>query len=169
MKRKGNVGLAVVLIAVGVWFLLIELVPSVKAFAYNQDFWPIPIIAIGGLLALVALATWTPPLLVPAAIVGGIGGLLYYQNLTGDWASWAYAWALIPCFVGLGILLAGLLERNLNTMAGGAWTLFSGLMMFAIFGAFLGGSWAVFRFWPALLILAGFAFIARGLVKRRPA
>ena len=42
------------------------------------------------------LLTGQPGMLVPACIVGGIGGMLYWQNLTGDWASWSYSWSLIP-------------------------------------------------------------------------
>jgi hypothetical protein len=41
---------------------------------------------------------------VAACIIGGIGGILYWQSYTGDWASWAYVWTLIPGFSGIGII-----------------------------------------------------------------
>ncbi len=40
---------------------------------------------------------------MPSIIVGGIGGILAYQDYTGHWESWSYLWTLIPGFVGLGI------------------------------------------------------------------
>jgi hypothetical protein len=43
----------------------------------------------------------------PGSILAGIGGIFYYQNLTNDWESWAYIWALIPGFVGIGVSSAG--------------------------------------------------------------
>ena len=42
-------------------------------------------------------------MMVPASIVTGIGGLLYWQNATGRWESWSYAWALIVASVGVSI------------------------------------------------------------------
>ena len=53
--------------------------------------------------------TGAPGMAVPAAIVAGIGGILYYQYATKNYASWSYMWTLIPGFVGVGLILAGLL------------------------------------------------------------
>ncbi len=167
MKTRANIAWALVLILVGAWFLAVELTPVLKTFAYGAATWPIPIVGFGALLALLALITWVPGLWVPACIVGGIGGLLYYQNSTGNWGSWAYAWGLIPCFVGVGILLAGIFERNRNAVIGGGWTFFGGAAMFAIFGAFLGGSSLLARFWPVLLIALGLAFLFTGILHKR--
>ncbi len=64
------------------------------------------------MLALLGLLFWVPGMIVPAAIVAGVGGLLYWQNATGNWASWAYSWALIPGFSRVGTLLSSLLERR---------------------------------------------------------
>lgn len=77
---------------------------------------------------------------VPACIVGGIGGLLLWQNATGEWQSWAYAWTLIPGFVGVGTLLSGLLGGTLRRDFGaGAWRVLISLISFGIFASFLGG------------------------------
>jgi hypothetical protein len=167
MKTRSNIATALVLIGVGAWFLAIEMSPAVKAFAYGSATWPLPIIGIGAGLALIGLLTWTPGTFIPACIVAGIGGLLYYQNTTGDWESWSYAWALIPGFVGVGIILAGLLDRKRGAIAGGGWTLFSSLVLLAIFGSFLGGWWVVTRYWPALVILLGLLILGQGIFRRR--
>jgi hypothetical protein len=44
---------------------------------------------------------------IPGMIVTGIGALLFAQNLTGYWESWAYAWTLCGVFLGMGFMLMG--------------------------------------------------------------
>jgi hypothetical protein len=168
MRTRSSLAAAFVLIAIGAWFLLVELFPQVRDFAYSQGTWPLTIIGIGVFLAAIGLITWVPGLLVPASIVTGIGGLLYWQNATGNWESWAYAWALIPGFAGVGMLLNGLFSRERGTLAAGGWMIFVSLVMFAIFGSFLGGSELLSQYWPVLLILMGVLILAQGLFRRRP-
>jgi hypothetical protein len=86
---------------------------------------------------------------------------------TKNFGSWAYAWALIPCFTGIGTILAGIFERNRGTVIGGGWTLFSGLVMFAIFGSFLGGSAILGTYWPVLLIALGLVLLFTGILRKR--
>jgi hypothetical protein len=164
-NKRGNIAAALVLILLGAWFLAVQLIPGLRQFAYSQFSWPLIIIGVGVLLALIGLLTWVPAMLIPACIVGGIGGLLYWQNATGNWESWAYAWTLIPGFVGVGVFLSGLLGGDRKAMTGGAWTIFNSLVLLAIFGTFLGGL-RLWTYWPALLILAGVLLLARGLVRR---
>ena len=60
-------------------------------------------------------------LAVPGSIVTMVGMILFYQNVTGHWASWAYAWLLIfPTAVGLGIAIAGLWSDEPKTVRSGA-------------------------------------------------
>jgi hypothetical protein len=166
MRNRGSISTAIILIAVGFWFLALEIFPGVKDFAYGDKFWPIPIMGVGALLLLVGLITRSPGMFIPASIVGGIGGLLYYQNWTGNWESWAYAWALIPAFVGIGIILVGLAERKRGVLFGGAWTLFSGLLLFGIFGSIFGGSILVARYWPVLVIALGLLILGRSFIRQ---
>lgn len=101
---------------------------------------------------------------MPAAIFSGIGGLLYWQNATNQWASWAYAWTLIPGFAGVGALLMGLLGKEpMRNFRAGAWLVFISLVMFAIFGAFLGGMNFFGPYWPLLLVALGVILLARNL------
>ncbi len=166
MKSRGKIAMAILLMALGGWFLAIEFVPQVEHFAYGATTWPLPIVGTGVLLALLALFTWTPGMMVPAAIVGGVGSLLYWQNLTGNWASWAYAWALIVVFVGVGIGLAALMQRSRSGLAGAGWTIFIGLLQFVIFGAFLGGDTIIRRYWPVTLIVLGLLLLLQGFFRR---
>jgi hypothetical protein len=156
------------LVLLGVFFLFLQLVPGFSRILRIDLFWPLIVVAAGGLMLVLGLATRTPDLAVPASIVGGIGLLLFYQNVTGDWASWAYAWALIPGFVGVGVILARLLGgRPEGGIQGGGTLILISLVMFLVFGAFLGPFGALSALWPLLLILGGVLLLGRSLLQRR--
>jgi hypothetical protein len=104
-RRRSSLAAGLVLILLGAWFLVAQWVPGLQTWFS----WPLTIVGVGVLLLIIGLLTRVPAMAVPACIVGGIGGLLYWQNATGNWESWAYAWTLIPGFVGVGIVLSGLL------------------------------------------------------------
>jgi hypothetical protein len=166
MRNRSSVIPALVLIMIGLWLLAIQVYPPLRSFANAPDTWPFSVIGVGAVLAVLALVSWTPGLLIPASIVGGIGAILYYQNTTGDWESWAYAWALIPGFVGTGMVFSGLLERRRASIFQGAWTIFYSAFLFLIFGSFLGGWGLMAQYWPVLLIAAGLILLARNFFPR---
>jgi hypothetical protein len=162
-RRSGLIG-GLLLILLGAWFLVTQWVPGLRP----QFSWPWIIIGVGILLLVIGLATGVPGLAVPACIVGGIGGLLYWQNATGNWESWAYAWTLIPGFVGLGIVLSGLLGgETRQSIRGGGWLMLISLVLFAVFGSFFGGLGLLGPYWPVLLILLGLIALARSLFRPR--
>jgi len=107
-------------------------------------------------------------LATPACIVGGIGVLLYWQNVTGNWESWAYAWTLIPGFVGVGIVLTGLLSRgNRQSVHEGGTLILISLVLFAIFGSFFGALGLMGKYWPILLVALGLLMLIRPLFRFR--
>lgn len=167
-NRTGTVVLAVLLILFGLLWLATQIFPDLN-FIENLNFdWPWLVIGAGVALLVIGLLTRQPDMAVPAFIVGGIGCLLYYQNSTGDWASWAYAWALIPGFAGLGTIVAGLLKGNSSRQIGeGLSMIVVSAILFAIFGSFLGGPNWLGPYWPVLLILAGLWVLFSGLLRRR--
>jgi hypothetical protein len=169
MTKRTNLAVAIFLILIGSWFLAIQLYPALKAFAYGAGTWPLSIFGAGALLGILGLLFWVPGMMVPAAVVAGIGGLLYWQNLTGNWASWAYAWALIPGFSGVGTLLSGLLQRRWSVVRAGGWMLLYSLVLFAVFGSFLGGWGLIGQYWPLLLILLGLITLSQNFLHRRAA
>lgn len=153
-----------ILILLGVWFLALRFIPSLAGL-YE---WPLIVISTGIGLLIFGAVVGSPGLAVPACIVAGIGGLLAWQNATGNWESWAYVWTLIPGFVGVGILLTGLLEGDLRSKVGsGGWLLLISAVMFGIFEAFLGAGTFLQPYWPALLILVGVILLIQSLVGRR--
>jgi hypothetical protein len=166
-RNRANIAIALVLILLGAWFLALQLAPGLDEWFSRAFSWPFYVIGAGALLALIGLLTWVPEMLVPACIVAGIGGLLYWQNRYDAWESWAYAWALIPGFAGVGTILAGLLKGRRGMIVGGGWTIFNSLVLFAIFGSFLGGITILRQFWPVLLIVLGLAILVQGMFRRR--
>ncbi len=164
--NKGRVSTAILLIGVGIWYLAIAVSPLVKAIAYGPTTWPLQIIGLGILFYLAGIFALKPAMFIPGTIIAGIGGLLYYQNLTGDWDSWAYAWALIPGFVGVGLILFGVFKRKTGAMIGGLWNICTSLVLFSIFGSVFGKIAYVDKIWPVALVILGL-FLLAGAFRRK--
>jgi LiaI-LiaF-like transmembrane region len=165
-RRGGLVG-GLLLILLGGAFLAAQLIPGSRSWFNAEDSWPLIVIGIGVLLVVLAIALRTSPLAIPGCIVAGIGCMLYYQNATGNWGSWAYAWTLIPAFVGLGVLVSGLLEgQPMRSLTTGVWMILISLVAFVIFGSFLGmGRFSAY--WPLLLVLGGLLILGQAILGRR--
>ena len=168
MSRHGrmSLGAGILLVLLGGGLLAYNLIPGLKE-ALNITFtWPWIIIGVGGAMLLIGLLSGAPGMAVPAAIVAGIGGILYYQDQTGNWESWAYLWALIPGFVGLGVFISELLEGHLReAVRSGVRLMLISIVLFLIFAAFLGGPNLLGAYWPVLLILLGIYMLASPWVK----
>jgi hypothetical protein len=163
-KRRSSLVGGLLLILLGAWFLISQFLPGL----YLKFSWPWIIIGIGVLMLVIGLLSGEPDMAVPACVVGGIGGLLYWQNATGNWESWAYAWSLIPGFVGVGVILSSLLggDGGKAVRDGGSLILIS-LALFAVFGSWLGGLTLFGNYWPVLLILWGLWLLIRPLFRSR--
>jgi hypothetical protein len=167
-QRLGNLIGGLLLIALGMLFLLFQFIPGLDNFFRIDLFWPLIIIGVGAAFLVAAVAARTPPLAIPGSIIGGIGCLLFIQNLTGYWESWAFAWTFIPGFVGVGLALNGLLSGKATEglRAGGILIAIS-FILFVIFATFLGPFSFLRQLWPLLLVLAGLALLGRTLLARR--
>lgn len=101
--------------------------------------WPLFVIVPGIVLFLVGLAVGGrggTGFAVAGSIATVSGLILAFQDRTGLWATWAYAWALVaPGGVGLGLAVYGALTRQRDLALGGVWTLLTGLVIFIV-GAF---------------------------------
>jgi hypothetical protein len=168
-SRRGTITFGVLLILLGGWFLALQVVPGLSAWADNFLDWPVWVIGVGLVFLVAAVLGGTPGLAVPAAIISGTGGILYYQNVTGDWDSWAYLWTLYPGFVGIGVFLSHALEGNLNkAVREGGGGIVASAFLFGIFGSFLGGPAILRQYWPVLLIVWGLWLLVRSMwVQRR--
>lgn len=169
MNKSGRsqLALGIILLLVGGWFLLNQVNPSFQTFFAPYTKGPSVMVLIGAGILIIGLATGSPGLSVPAAIVAGIGGIFYYQEATNNFETWSYMWTLIPGFVGVGTILQGLLgentaynlKRGLNLMVVSA-------VLFLIFAAFLGGWNILGSYGPAvLLILLGLYVLGSGIYR----
>ncbi len=166
MKKQNSIVAGLIMILVGAVFLLINLSPNLAERLDISRQWPLLIIIVGLFFLLTALFG-TPSLSIPGCVISGIGGILYYQNISGNWASWSYIWALIPGFVGLGLVLMGLLDRRQRkVMREGGRLLLISAALFIVFGAFLGNLAKLNQFWPILLIGSGAWMLFRNRLSR---
>jgi protein-S-isoprenylcysteine O-methyltransferase Ste14 len=173
--RSGSPGAAVlggILIVLGLIF-----------FAGNQlnidigeATWPLYVIAPG--VALVTLGLTQrhgSGLTIFGSIVTMVGLVLFYQNATDHWESWAYAWALVgPGGSGIGMLLYGTRSGERKMARDGFWTILTALGIFAVGLIFFEGiigisgerlplpNWVL----PVAVIVIGVLVLVRGLTFR---
>ena len=88
-QNRSSLVLGILLILFGGWLVVTRQVPAVQDWLENNFTWPMWTIGAGLLILLIGLITGAPGMAVPASIVAGIGGILFYQNQTGDFAYWA--------------------------------------------------------------------------------
>jgi hypothetical protein len=167
-RRRSNIGIGVFFVLIGVLWLVYQLVPGVKDLIDLSFDWPMFIVGFGLFLFVLGLLVGAPGMAVPAMIFAGIGGLLYWQNATGNWESWAYAWTLILGFVGLGVMLTEILEGKVaSAIQGGGVLILISLIMFVIFSSFLGGPEWIGPYWPVLIIILGLIMLVRVFLRKR--
>jgi hypothetical protein len=167
-NQRTSLGLGILLVLAGLIFLLLNVMPQLKDLINVDYSWPLIIMAVGAGLLLLGLIVGAADMAVPAFIVAGIGGILYYQNMTGDWQSWSYLWTFIPGFSGLGMLVAWLFgSRGKNNVRSALDAIGTSLVLFVIFGAIFGVFEILGPYWPILLIAAGLLIFLRSLLRRK--
>ena len=167
MKNRSQLALGVVLILLGAWFIAQHQIPALQTWVAQYMSWPLNVVAAGAIILLIGLIVGAPGMAIPAAIVAGIGGILYYQNMTNDYQSWSYMWTLIPGFVGVGQIVAGVLGRSMHEARTGMNLILVSVVMFIIFAAIFGKLSILGPYFPAaVLILVGLWFLVRGFWRR---
>jgi len=162
-QRKGLVA-GILLILLGGFFLAAQMMPEI----FGYIFWPFILVGIGGVFLLSALLTRTGGLAIPGSILMGLGGIFYYQSITNDWASWSYVWTLIPGFVGIGVIIAGLLSRSGPRFDSGGLILIAiSAMGFLLFGGMFGLNLDVATLWPVFLIGIGVITLLSAIFRKR--
>lgn len=166
-QNRTNLFLGVLLILIGIWLVVTRQVPFLQTWLDRNFTWPMWTIGAGLLVLLIGLLTGAPGMAVPASIIAGIGGILYYQNSTNDFGSWSYMWTLIPGFVGVGTILAGLLgEHTRRNIAHGLNLIVISAVLFLVFATIFGrlsilGDYGV----AVVLILLGVYVLIRGFMR----
>lgn len=168
-QNRTQLVLGILLVAVGVFYFLAQQIPALRVWSQLEFDWPFYVIGAGILILLIGLMTGAPSMAIPACIVAGIGAILYYQVQSQDWASWSFAWTLIPGFVGIGVILTGLLGENTReNLAHGLNLLVISAALFLVFAALFHQLGFLGPYGPAvLLVLLGLYVIGRGLLRAR--
>jgi hypothetical protein len=167
MKNRTQLALGLILILLGAWFIAQRQIPALETWVTQYMSWPLNVVAAGAIILLLGLLLGAPGMAIPAAIVAGIGGILYYQYRSEDYTSWSFMWTLIPGFVGVGQILAAALGRSMREARSGMNLILTSAVLFIIFAA-LFGRLAIFGpYFPAVvLILVGLWFLVRGFWRR---
>lgn len=163
-RPRANPAVGVLLVVLGIFFLLAQFV--------NVDWgsvaWPFFIIVPGALLLAAAAVggKGAAGLAIPGSIVTTVGLILFVQNLTGRFESWAYAWGLVLTAVGVGQYLRGQWAGEEAARQSGLRFGALGLLLFLLFGIFF----ELFIFnqipllqnwWPLILIGIGVFLLVR--------
>jgi len=171
-RNAGSLVGGALLMLFGALALLAQLV---RGFDFWGTFWPFIVMAVGIMffVGMVAGGKSTGGLAIPGSIITVIGLMLFVQNLTNHWESWAYGWAVIVMSVGLGIFIMGLWTGEAGQRQAGLRVLKIGAVLFVLFGAFFemifnSSDFAQFLFPIALILLGGYLIVARsGLLPGR--
>ncbi len=160
--NRTRIIIAGVLISLGLLFLVFNLIPGFD----TSLIWPVIIILLGFAFLLPpflwpAARQGLASLFIPGVILIELGLFFIYNVRTGDWASWAYGWILIPAAVGLGMALAAWVGRWGSVVAWVGWAILaSSLFVFTIF-ALIFGTPILKAVGPIALIFTGLLLLLR--------
>ena len=168
------------LVLLGLFLLFGEIVGSIFHIRIGHYTWPFSILVPGVLLYALAFTVDdnnSKGVVFAGSIVSGLGVLLFLQNLTGWWASWAYAWAfIVPTSIGVGEMVFGTL-RSKQDMVNEGWRLTKIGLIILLFGVLffelLIGISGIRFFgmrslcFPAALVILGLALVVQYLLPGR--
>jgi hypothetical protein len=168
---SGGVALGLILVVIGL------LLFAGQAFdvSIGRLGWPFIVVAIGIVVLVLGLANREQGMVVGGTVATTVGLVLAYQNATGAWATWAYAWALVgPAASGLGMALWGARAGDGQAIRNGTWSFLGGMALFAVGFLFfegvigLSGERLPLADWvlPVLIIAVGVVLLGRGLLSR---
>lgn len=166
-RSRSQLVLGIILVLLGAWIILGKAVPSLTDLADRIFEWPFTLMWVGALILVIGMLTGSPGMAVPAAIVAGIGGIFYYNDTYATQAAWSYMWTLIPGFIGVGSIIAGLLGDNpRQNLKNGLNSLVISAVLFLIFASLFGGLTLLGNYGPAILLIAlGVWLLGRSLWK----
>jgi hypothetical protein len=155
------------LVLLGAWFVLQKTIPSLADFSATYFQGPFVLVWVGAFIFLLGLLTGNPGLSVPAVIVAGIGGIIWFNTTYAPEGqeAWKYMWTLILGFIGLGTVLQGLLGDNpRQNISHGLNTMVVSAVLFLIFSGIFGRWNLLGNYGPAVvLILLGVWLLGRSV------
>jgi hypothetical protein len=174
--RRGVVAVGTLLILLGLGAFALQAGGYDLFDAASGDGWPIFVIVPGLVLLTAALVAPVPKgvgFAIAGSIVTTVGLVLFYQQATGHWESWSYAWALVgPGAAGLGMLAYGLVFRQGELVRSGLGLAGIAAVIFVIGFWFFETLYDSGRvpaeldtWWPVALIGVGVAVLIGGMVE----
>ena len=174
MSRTIELLAGLLLLIVGITLLASEPIADlVRGAGIDNDvlrWWPVLFIGLS-LFFLVPALLGGPNrrlragMVIPGALLAGIGAALLYTSLTGRWSAWAYLWSAFPFSLGLGMYAAGWIADAPAFKWIGAGMAIGGVVAYIVFATTFGGE--AFRVVAAIGILTlGLALTVGGLADR---
>jgi hypothetical protein len=171
-KNRTQLVLGLLLILVAGWLIATRIKPDLANILHLTFEWPMWIMFAGAVILIIGLLVGASDMAIPACIVAGIGGILYYQNATNNWESWSYMWALIPGFVGVGKILSGIFGGDFKAcLREGLKLLLTSAILFTIFATIF-NAWTIFGSYSSyvpigLLFVLGIWLVVRGMIRHK--
>lgn len=142
--------------------------------------WPFVFIIPGVMLFATSLSSESGSaegLSIFSGILTALGLLFLAQTITGLWATWAYAWAIVaPISVGISQMIFGrhknrenIYESGLRVTRVGLWMLLAGFIFFELIIGIsgFGLSQLGLPVMPMVLIFAGIVILVRSLIRAK--
>lgn len=134
--ERNTRALGLLLLAVGAWILVARFVH----IDLETWLWPFWVIVPAGLIMALGFRDThrsNEGLVTFGCIVAVTGIILFVQNITGQWQSWSYAWALLfPGSIGLGQYLWGKRAGDETKVHRGEKIMGIAFVLFVAFGLF---------------------------------
>ena len=174
MSRTIELFAGIVLLVVGVVVLASEpLLEFVRGLGIGDEvlaWWPVLIIGLSLFFLVPSLVgrqnrRLRAGMVLPGAMLAGIGGALLYTSLTDRWAAWSSLWTVIPFSFGLGMYAAGWIADAPAFKWIGSGIAAGGVVAYLVFATAFGGE--AFRLIAAIGIIGlGVVLVAGGLAER---
>ena len=104
-------------------------------------------------------------MVIPGAVLAGVGAALLYTSLTDRWTAWTYLWSVLPFSLGLGMYAAGWIADAPAFKWIGSGVALGGVLAYLAFATAFGGE--AFRLVAAIGIIGlGLALTMGGLAER---
>ncbi|MBA2634563.1 MAG: hypothetical protein H0U86_16465 [Chloroflexi bacterium] len=163
-----------VLLVIGVLVLASEpLLDFVRGLGVSDDvlrWWPILCVGLSLFFLVPSLMGGAnrrlrAGMVIPGALLAGVGSALLYTSLADRWSAWAYLWTVIPFSFGLGMYAAGWIADAPAFKWIGSGIAVGGVVAYLVFAIAFGGE--AFRVIAAIGILGlGLALSIGGLADR---
>ncbi|HSI98968.1 MAG TPA: hypothetical protein VLA59_01130 [Patescibacteria group bacterium] len=174
MSRTIELIAGVLLLVIGIVVLasepIIDLVSGVGIDDEVLAWWPILLVSLSLFFLVPSLVgrqhrRLRAGMVIPGALLAGIGGALLYTSLTDRWESWSSLWSVLPFSFGLGMYAAGWIADAPAFKWIGSAIAAGGVVAYLVFAIAFGGE--AFRVVAAIGILAlGLALTIGGLADR---